>query len=315
MAVHDRHLGRAQALARTCGAAFATDSWDAFLAQSPELVSICTPPATHAAQALDALGAGSHVFLEKPMAMTLDSAQAIAAAAEANARLLCVSHNFLFSRSMRRLLGVIESGEAGAIEHVAGFQASSPKRRLPSWYSELPGGLFFDESPHLLYLLGALLGDLRVEWADARPSAPGIAQPLRSLHAVLSSGAAPATLTMLFDAPLSEWHLAVVCTRRLLLVDLFRDISVVLGPDDRHRARDILRSSMSGSAQHWLGVLSSGTRIAARRQSWGHDRLIRETIRAARDGAASPVPVADALRVVRLTEEILQALGRPAGAL
>ena len=41
--------------------------------------------------------------------------QAIAAAAERSDRLLCVSHNFLFSRSMQRLQRMLASGEAGAV--------------------------------------------------------------------------------------------------------------------------------------------------------------------------------------------------------
>lgn len=309
VAVCDRNVERARTLADRGGVPFATDTWDEFLRQDLDLVSICTPPFAHAEQAVAALDAGCSVFLEKPMAVGIESAQTVADAAASSGRLLCVSHNFLFSRSMRRLLRVVESGEAGPIRFVMGVQASSERRRLPAWYGDLPGGLFFDESPHLLYLMAALLGDLRLVGATAEQNDEGAEQPLRSVHAVLSSAAAPATLTMCFDAPLSEWHLAVVCERRVLLADLFRDISVVLGPDGAHGALDILRTSAAATAQHLAGFAASGARIVGRRQHWGHGALIRRVVDAVRHEQPSPVPVADSLRVVAVTDAILGALG------
>ncbi len=308
VAVCDRNPERARALAGKAGASFATDDYDAFLARDLDIVSICTPPFDHAELATAALQAGTHVFLEKPMAMNLEQARGIADAAAAAGRLLCVSHNFLFSRSMRRVLDVIDSGDAGAVRFVMGVQSSSPDRRLPKWYPQLPAGLFFDESPHLLYLMAALLGDMTVVSAQADAAPPGAEQPVRSLQALLSSPVAPATLAMSFDAPISEWHLIVVCERRVLMVDLFRDISVVLGPDGSHGALDILRTSASTSLQHLAGFASSGARTVTRRQHWGHRTLIHRFINAVVTGEPTPVDPADSLRVVAVTDEILRAI-------
>ena len=309
VAVYDRREERAGALASQVGGAIATADWERFLAHDLDVISICTPPFAHAEQAIPVLEAGTSVFLEKPMAMGLPEARAIAAAAESSDALLCVSHNFLFSRSMQRLLRVLRSGEAGPIRFVMGMQASSPRRRLPTWYGDLPGGLFFDESPHLLYLVAALLGeDVSLVSATAEHGEPGAEQPVRSLHAVLSSSVAPATLTMVFEAPVSEWHLAVICERRVLLADLFRDICVVLGPDGSHGALDILRTSATAGAQHLAGFFQSGVRVAGRRQHWRHTTLIGKVVDAVSDGDSSPVPVSDSLRVVGLTEAILDAV-------
>lgn len=308
VAIYDRNLRRARALAGKGDVPFATDHIDDFLQQDLDLVSICTPPFVHEEQAIAALEAGSGVFLEKPMAMNLEGAQAIAHAASSHDRLLCVSHNFLYSRSMQRLLGVIERGEAGPIRFVMGMQSSSPRRRLPSWYGDLPAGLFFDESPHLLYLMSALLGELELVSATAERAEPGARQPVRSVHAVLSSSSAPATLTMCFDAPLSEWHLVVICERRVLLVDLFRDISVVLGSDRAHGALDILKTSAMAGMQHVAGIASSGLRVMGGRQHWGHHTLIHRVVDAVRSGQPGPIPVSDSLRVVGVTDAILDAV-------
>ena len=312
VAVCDRHLDRATRFAATRAIPYATDQLGAFLAQDLDLVSVCTPPFAHSDQAIAALGAGCHVFMEKPMAMTPADAGAIAAAAQASGRLLCVSHNFWFARSIRRLRRAIASGEAGPIQSVVGVQASSPRRRLPSWYGRLPAGLFFDESPHLLYLIAGLLGNLRLLCATAVGNDPGAEQPVRSVHAMLSSPLAPATVSMTFEAPVSEWHLIVVCERRVLLADLFRDIGVVLGSDRAHKALDIIKTSASVGAQHAVGVATSGLDLVRRRQDWGHQTLIWQVIDAVRTGKPSPVPVEDSLNVVRTTDTILRAIDQPA---
>src|SRR5262245_15576256 len=53
-----------------------------------ELVSICTPTDTHAALAVEALEAGKHVLLEKPVATTAEEVARVAAAARGSGRLL-----------------------------------------------------------------------------------------------------------------------------------------------------------------------------------------------------------------------------------
>lgn len=308
VAVCDQRPDRARTFAQRHGIAVATDSLDELLACDLDLVSICTPPFAHRDQAIALLRAGCHVFLEKPMAMNLADAEAMAAAARVSNRLLCVSHNFLFSRAMRRIRRLLASDETGAIQFVIGMEVSSPDRRLPTWYGELPAGLFFDESPHLVYLIASLLGDIQVTSAVAVPNAPGAEQPVRSVHVVLSSAQAPATVTMTFAAPLSEWHLIIVCERRILMADLFRDIAIVLGPDRSHRAQDILWTSLALGTQQATGFLSSGVRFAAKRAFWGHEILIGELVDAILHGKTSPVPMEDALRVVRVTDAILDAI-------
>ncbi len=57
-----------------------------------ELVDICLPPAAHADLAVQALGAGKHVFCEKPMALTVADTERMVAAAEQSGRLLMIGH-------------------------------------------------------------------------------------------------------------------------------------------------------------------------------------------------------------------------------
>jgi len=63
---------------------------------SLDLIDICLPHHLHAPAAIAALGAGKAVICEKPIATTLDDADAMIAAAEAAGRPLYISHNMRF---------------------------------------------------------------------------------------------------------------------------------------------------------------------------------------------------------------------------
>lgn len=308
-AIQDRQPERAASLAKAAGgSAQATDSLSELLDLCPDVVSICTPPFAHREPALAALERGVAVFMEKPMAMSHPEALEIAEAAKASGTLLTISHNFLFSRSMQRVKRAMAAGKAGRVISVLGVQASSPRRRLPDWYGQLPCGLFFDESPHLLYLMRSVLGDFELAGAVASKAAAGARQPVSAIQAVFRSGDATAALSMSFEAPVSEWFLVITCERRVFALDLFRDISVVLAPDGEHRALDILRTSVSAGFQHGLGIASTGGRLLGKRQSWGHEELIRRVVKAVRAGGPSPVPVEDSLHVAKVMDDIVAAV-------
>jgi predicted dehydrogenase len=66
-----------------------------------DLVSICTPAVTHAAIVRAFLNSGAHVLVEKPIATSLDEADALIALAERTGRVLTVGHQerFVFART------------------------------------------------------------------------------------------------------------------------------------------------------------------------------------------------------------------------
>jgi predicted dehydrogenase len=68
------------------------DSFDAGLALRPDVVSINTYTDSHAALAVQAMRAGAHVFVEKPLALTLESAQTVIDAARDNQRKLVIGY-------------------------------------------------------------------------------------------------------------------------------------------------------------------------------------------------------------------------------
>jgi UDP-2-acetamido-3-amino-2,3-dideoxy-glucuronate N-acetyltransferase len=83
-----------------------------------DAVAICTPPATHAELAAEALAASKHVFVEKPIAMDVTAAELLDAAAVARRRVLMVGHQMLYHGAFEALLRAVSSLELGALRAV-----------------------------------------------------------------------------------------------------------------------------------------------------------------------------------------------------
>ncbi|MBO0995373.1 Gfo/Idh/MocA family protein [Bacillus sp. SD088] len=82
-----------------------------------DLVSVCTPPYTHAEIAIDFLQAGKHVLVEKPMASSLEECDAMNQAAHKHQRILSVVAQNRFTTPMMKLKKVLDTKLMGPIVH------------------------------------------------------------------------------------------------------------------------------------------------------------------------------------------------------
>jgi scyllo-inositol 2-dehydrogenase (NADP+) len=272
----DRDVARGSAAATAKGVPHAASLGDPALGAF-DAVTIGTAPPSHGALVTQALELGKHVLVEKPFAMDPDEASALVALARDRDRILAVVHNFQFARSVAAARRQVAAGTYGALRGVVGLQLSNDRRRLPTWYRELPGGLFYDEVPHFFYLVRAFLGDARVTDASFVASLDPHDRTPRSAHIDLASGDRFATLDMRFAAALSEWQLLVLCERAIL---------AIVPDDGLHRPRQIMRSSLRATVGHWAGVVASGARFASGRLDYGNHEVFRRFASAIETGAA-----------------------------
>jgi predicted dehydrogenase len=101
------------------------------LLEDPELdaVVIATPVVTHADLARQALAAGKHVFVEKPMALHAGEAEELCALAEERELVLMPGHLLLYHPAVDKLKELIDSGELGEIRYVYGNRQNLGKFR------------------------------------------------------------------------------------------------------------------------------------------------------------------------------------------
>jgi predicted dehydrogenase len=87
------------------------------LAQGVDLVSICTPPYTHAPIAVDSMQAGANALVEKPMAASLEECDLMLAASEETGKLLSIIAQNRYTNPLMKLKQMLDSGLAGTVVH------------------------------------------------------------------------------------------------------------------------------------------------------------------------------------------------------
>ena len=102
------------------------------LSERPDVVFVCTPTHLHAEGAIAALAAGAHVFIEKPIAVTLDDADRIVDAVEAHDRVVMVGCNMRFHPGVAAIKRAVDDGIIGR-PLVARAEFA---QYLPSWRPE-----------------------------------------------------------------------------------------------------------------------------------------------------------------------------------
>lgn len=83
-----------------------------------DLVSVCLPNALHAEASIAALEAGVNVICEKPMAINLQQAEAMVAAAKKAERQLMMCYNYRYRSDSQWMRRMVQQGRLGKIHHV-----------------------------------------------------------------------------------------------------------------------------------------------------------------------------------------------------
>lgn len=141
VALCDAKLANARALAKTYGVAKVYKSHkEMFAREKLDAVSVCLPNYLHAPVTIDALNAGIHVMVEKPMAMTSAEAKRMISAARKNKRLLMVEQAQRYYPVHLKAKEIVDSGMLGRILYVSTmFGHGGPE----GWSPE--GKWFFDK--------------------------------------------------------------------------------------------------------------------------------------------------------------------------
>ena len=115
--VCDAYKGRVQrAIARTNGRAKDYGDWKALLADpSIDAVIVATPDHWHRTHVVEALRAGKHVYVEKPMTLTIEDGAPMIAAAKASGRVLQVGSQGMSSKTEETARDLIRGGKLGKV--------------------------------------------------------------------------------------------------------------------------------------------------------------------------------------------------------
>jgi predicted dehydrogenase len=321
VAVCDTNLARAQSVARRWQIANAHGSVEELLSASrPDVVHILLPPELHAGAAVACLTAGSHVLLEKPMALSSAECTQIEAAASATGTVAGVNHNQQWHPAFLKAVEQIRLWRLGRIEHVATF-LSAPLRQLSAgqhehWMFRHPGNIILEQAPHPLSQITRLLG--AVDSASCVPSG----------HQILSTGSVffdtwqislscergPAQMLLAFGRDHLEFSIQIIGQDATALVDLrrntiqFHEKSRFVEPfaywlEGLRNAGSVALQSTSNLMNYGLAFLK--LRAPSDTFSSGMNTSIRNFYEALRTGTRLPVGLREGAMVVNACERIV----------
>jgi predicted dehydrogenase len=133
--------------------AFFTSPEDVYSISKPDAVLISTPHTQHYAQGMQALNAGCHVFMEKPMVTGLKDAYNLANRVKETGKILVIGYNTPCSAEFYYLRELIRNKILGNLELVTGFLSQDWLRMTKGKWRQDPtlsgGGQAYDSGAHL----------------------------------------------------------------------------------------------------------------------------------------------------------------------
>ena len=123
--------------------------------ETADAVIVATPPRTHATVARDALEAGCHVMVEKPLATSVAEAESLITLADDKDLVLMSGHTFEYNPAVWKLREIIQRGDLGQVFHV-----NTARLNLGLFQGDV--NVLWDLAPHDVSILNFIL--------DARPT-------------------------------------------------------------------------------------------------------------------------------------------------
>ena len=150
----------------------------------PDAVWVCTPPDSHLPVARHCLEAGAAVFVEKPLAHSLDDARTLAALARGAAPPVACGYALAFWPSFVAARQLLRAGVLGAPSRAASSmflsQVSGPQRGWMYDRVRAGGGVVANLASHLLFLINWYFGVPTWVQATARQIHTAVEDELRA---------------------------------------------------------------------------------------------------------------------------------------
>ena len=267
----------------------------------PDVVHIVTPPSTHADLAMEALRAGSHVYVEKPFTPTAaEAARVLTLAAERGLK-VCAGHQVLFERPA---LGVREHlGDIGRVVHIESYFAFKMVRRTITPVEQVK-----DILPHAVY---PVVEQLRAATKLTDEPIAILGHSLDAdgeVYALLRLGKVTAVVMVTLNGRPVEQYQNIIGTNGSLRADyiggfLDRLIGPATGPG-------VLLTPFRRSLHAVTGTMGGVTRLILGGSYPGLRTIVKRFYESVRDEQPSPLSPRLILDTVTICEELGNALDR-----
>jgi predicted dehydrogenase len=279
---------------------FTSDYHDILNDPAIDAVAIATPSETHYRIGREALLAGKHLFVEKPLALSSREGLRLATLARERGRTLMVGHLLMYHPAVIAMAGLVRRGRIGTIRYLG------IRRRA---FGRLQGGcsVLWDLGPHDISIALMVTAGLPVAVSSLGRAfiLPGL--PEISFTAISLAGGALAHIEESWLAPERERQLLAVGDKGMLLFDeLAAD-----GAHLKHFAKAIkVRTGAPGRCFEYLDGGATPIAVAAGQPLAAECREFLECIRRRREPRAGGENAVTVLRVLEAAERSQRAGGR-----
>ncbi len=281
----------------------------------PDVIHIVTPPFTHFDLASQAIEAGCHVLVEKPMCLSLDEGERLFSLAERKGVKLCSMHNHFFDPCMLKAREIVRSGRLGKVINVESHYGLNTRidafRRYPRpdvlpWLYGLPGGVFHDFMPHPLYVMLPFLGEVE-DVQVAEKSMGELPQEISDELRILVKGRdALGVLTFSFAAKPHHHFVRIYGTKMMVHVNFDTMTTVAHPVSSLPKAAQKATYNLSESWQLGTATLKNVWEFGTGklRPYQGMKNLIHRFYDAVKSGGEAPVSKHEALKVLTVMDRI-----------
>ncbi len=300
----DRDRSRAETLAKKFRAGAVYTDLASMAAAKPDVIHVLTPPEFHCELALQAMDMGCHVFVEKPMAETVEECERMVEHARARGVTLSVNHSDRFDPVVLEAIRIARSGAIGDVTAVHNIRSSDYPTYaggpLPQPYRQ--GSYpFRDLGVHSLYLIEAFVGEVQtldIRYYETRRN-PMLTYDEWRGYAECERGTG--YLYLSWNTRPIQSELEIHGTRGVIKVDRFLqvcDVNRVLpGPKQIGNIMNGFRNAVRRSFVIPVNLLRFMT--GSLKPSPGIYRCVQDFHRALRDGHPAPVPPEEGLRMAK----------------
>jgi len=284
-AIHDVLPDRAASLAASTGATVAGSVEE--LIDSVDAVFVTTPNTQHTELAVAAVGAGKHVFCEKPMATSIADAQRVLDATSEQKTVFQVGHNRRFAPVYAKLKVLLTNSDGPHSAHVKMNRGELIK---PVWVGDpsVTGGFLFETTIHMFDMMRFLFGEVSsldaVGSTHEYPEVDDFSVLFRFESGVHATMASSADASWLFPFERVE----VFCHHRTLTTREMETLTVSDGLEGKY--------------------YSESMQQLTREEKWGYSQEDRAFVNSIVEGTPVAVTVIDGYKSVELVDACYRAV-------
>jgi predicted dehydrogenase len=293
--------------------------------QNPDVVHITTPPQSHLHIALQAIEAGCHLFVEKPLGEDALQAAELLRVTRAKGRKLTVGWTYYFGPAARAARTRVAQGAIGELVHIESFTAynlsgdfgAAVLQDRNHWVHRLQGQLIQNNLDHPLAFLAEFLEpeDCTLEARAWRATASPYPNLLDELRITMTGSRTSAHLVFSCRARPIGQSLTLVGSKGTLQIDLVNHI--VTEASDSRLPGPIGRLACALDQTRQLGRQALHNFVRFVRSDFqplpGLGFLTAEFYKCIESGGEAPIPSEQILRVSGMMDQVVQQLKNNTG--